>query len=375
MKKQLSLIVLTLAATLTAGAQNAKQTHQTAKPAVIDVKLTRPFKGKIYLTCVFDRYTRIDSATVDGTTCTLKAPVGRTDLYRLDSRPWGIDAELCLEAGHHYTVSTAQRSRRYTVSTDGAPQQQAMNILQNELQPVVAATDSLANIWSDLRKKGLNARADSMQEQQLRPLWDAQERIKQQFATRHPHSLAAVVAAANLLSPDYELMHRLYQSLDTVSYAHTNAWRTFKRKYDELASRWIQGRPAPDFTTRDAEGRTVSLKDFRGRYLLLDFWASWCAPCRKKMKELKAVYPQLQEKGITVCSISGDHDRAAWLRATREDGIIWTNTCDVVPFRENKIVKAYHVTNVPTLFVISPDGRIIAQNPELEEILKLRIKK
>ena len=121
-------------------------------------------------------------------------------------------------------------------------------------------------------------------------------------------------------------------------------------------------------------GEKIKLSSLRGKYVLVDFWASWCRPCRAKMKELKEVYPKLQKKGIIVCSISLDEKREQWEKATREDGIVWANTCDLKPFRTNEIAAAYKVTSVPTLFVIDPRGVIISQNPSLEEILQLELK-
>lgn len=374
MKNILSLLVLALAAPLAAGAQNTTSAPSATKPATINVRLDKPFKGKAYLTCVIGRYTRVDSAAVDGTQFTLHAPARTTDLYRVSSRPWGIDADVIVEPGCTYNVSTARRSRIFSISTADGKEQKLLNALNAELLPLAARTDSLAMIMSDLGKNGRKAEAEQMQEQQLRPLWDKQEQLKVDFALANPRTFAALVAADGVLSSDYKTLRPLYLAMDTVSFRNTYSWQSFKKKYDEVATKWIQDRPAPEFTTTDINGKKVSLKDFRGKYVLLDFWASWCAPCRKKMKELKAVYPELVKKGITVLSVSGDHNRAAWLKASKEDGVVWTNTCEVAPFKDNKILQAYHVTNVPTLFVIDPDGKIIDQNPGIEEIMKLRIK-
>lgn len=72
---------------------------------------------------------------------------------------------------------------------------------------------------------------------------------------------------------------------------------------------WIQNTQAPDFTTTDIHGKQVKLSDFKGKYVLLDFWASWCRPCRDKAKEIKAIYPQLQKRGIVMCGINLDEKK------------------------------------------------------------------
>ena len=104
--------------------------------------------------------------------------------------------------------------------------------------------------------------------------------------------------------------------MDTLAYAYSRSYREFKQKYDEAKSKWIQDRPAPDFTTHDLNGRTVSLSDFRGQYVLARLLGSWCKPCRKRAAELKAIYPELQARGITVCGLSMDEKREQWAAAT-----------------------------------------------------------
>ena len=179
----------------------------------------------------------------------------------------------------------------------------------------------------------------------------------------------------DLLIYTYPELDEIHSQMDTLAYAYSRSYQEFKQKYDEAKSKWIQDRPAPDFTTRDLNGRTVSLSDFRGQYVLLDFWASWCKPCRKRAAELKAIYPELRARGITVCGLSMDEKRKQWAAATREDGIVWTNTGEVKPFKDNAIAAAYHVSQLPTMFLIDPEGIIVMQNPEIDDLLKLPLKK
>lgn len=370
------ILLLTLLVQAALGAVCAKSHYPTPtadNTATIRVTFTEPFKGKVYLTCVLDRFTRVDSADVDGSGFTLRHAVGRTDMYGLRSRPWGLNTEICLEPGCTYDIIANPKTHQCTITTADGHEQQLLNKLQEAILPLHEQTEALGSQYSALEKAGRKDEADSVQERCMRPLWESIEATRRTFATDNAGSFAAIVAAADMFSGNYEQLHALYERMDTTSYTYTNSWRRFKEKHDEQQAKWIQDLPAPDFTTTDINGRTVRLSDFRGQYVLLDFWASWCAPCRKKMKELKAHYAELRQKGITVFSVSGDHSREAWFKATREDGVEWTNTCDIVPFKDNKIVQAYHVTGVPTLFVISPDGRILKQNPSIDEILSLRL--
>ena len=140
--------------------------------------------------------------------------------------------------------------------------------------------------------------------------------------------------------------------------------------YDRLKASQLTGE-APAFALPDKDGKTVSLSDFRGKYVLLDFWASWCAPCRAKNRALNKEYPKLKEQGIEVVSISLDENKQAWLKAVREDKIQWLQLVDLNGFKENSVAKAYKVAQVPTVYLIDPQGRIVQKNPTEKDMAEL----
>lgn len=319
-----------------------------------------------------DRFTKLDSLQVDGTSFSFKGNISHADQYRLMARPFGFDAYVCVEPGGHYQVDINE-GRNFVVTTPDGKEQLLMNELLAVTNPIEKQTEALANRYTKLKEQKKDAEAEQLQKQ-MSIHWGKSQEAKLSFIKKHPKSFVAMLTAGELLTNDYTTLKEVYELVDTVKYAYSYPWRSFKKKYQEAADKWIQNKKAPDFVTKDMTGNTVKLSDFKGKYLLLDFWASWCRPCRAKMKELKEVYPKLQKKGIIVCSISLDEKREQWEKATREDGIVWANTCDLKPFRTNEIAAAYKVTSVPTLFVIDPQGVIISQNPSLEEILQLELK-
>ncbi|MFR7808128.1 MAG: TlpA family protein disulfide reductase [Butyricimonas faecihominis] len=127
-------------------------------------------------------------------------------------------------------------------------------------------------------------------------------------------------------------------------------------------------RKAPDFTLPDVNEKEVYLSNYKVKYVLIDFWASWCKPCRMKAKELKKHYPRLKELGIEVVSISCDKNKNQWLKAIEEDQPMWTQLLIDKKINGTDTADDYKVEFIPTLYLISPEGEILEKNPSMEEI-------
>jgi len=132
------------------------------------------------------------------------------------------------------------------------------------------------------------------------------------------------------------------------------------------------GKPIIDFTLEDTSGRLVKLSDFKGKYVFLDFWASWCVPCRKENPNVKKQFEKYKDRGFTVVSVSLDKPdaRKAWIEAVRKDGTgIWTQLGDLHGF-DGAVAKSYYVRSIPTNFLIGPDGKFLDRNLYGEELGK-----
>lgn len=138
--------------------------------------------------------------------------------------------------------------------------------------------------------------------------------------------------------------------------------------------RVIIGNPAPDFVSTDTSGKSIRLSSFRGKYVLLEFWANWCVPCRQQSPHLVEMYKKYSDKGFTIIQYSVDEkkDEEKWKAAIRKDQLTWTQLADLNGF-ENKVSKLYGVQPIPDNFLIDPSGKIIGrrvEGKELEEKLK-----
>ncbi|RZK26023.1 MAG: TlpA family protein disulfide reductase [Hymenobacter sp.] len=122
------------------------------------------------------------------------------------------------------------------------------------------------------------------------------------------------------------------------------------------------GQPAPDFTLLTAASHAIALRSYRGKYVLVDFWASWCAPCRAENPNVVRAYETYKNRKFDVLSISIDtpEARAKWLKAVQDDKLPWTQVLDGVG--PNRVAELYRVETVPQNFLLDPSGTIIAQN-------------
>lgn len=136
------------------------------------------------------------------------------------------------------------------------------------------------------------------------------------------------------------------------------------------------GASAPEIALNDTTGKPVPLSSLRGKYVLIDFWASWCGPCRAENPNVVRMYNKFKDKGFAIYSVSLDQAKANWTKAIRNDNLTWTHVSDL-KFWQSAAAQQYGVQAIPATFLLDKDGKIIAKNlrgealeQKLEEILK-----
>ena len=131
----------------------------------------------------------------------------------------------------------------------------------------------------------------------------------------------------------------------------------------------VLGSIAPDFVLPDTANRLIKLSSFRGKYVLLDFWASWCPICREAAPGVVKTYDKYTSKNVNILSVSRDKpgDRQKWLQAIRHDGLKWTQVSDL-NFWKSPVVSLYKLTALPQNFLIDPNGKIIARDLDSDEL-------
>lgn len=131
----------------------------------------------------------------------------------------------------------------------------------------------------------------------------------------------------------------------------------------------LDNKEAPDFTLPDPNGKMISLKSFRGKYVLVDFWASWCGPCRQENPTVVAAFNRFKDKNFTVLGVSLDDNKAKWLKAIQDDKLTWTHVSDLKQW-ESIVVSMYQIQGIPFNVLVDPNGKVIASELRGEDLEK-----
>ncbi len=205
-------------------------------------------------------------------------------------------------------------------------------------------------------------------------LLESRKAVIAEFINKNPNSFVSLYSLnTDLATEDMNVpqVEKAYNALST-KLKETPLGQSVAQKL-ELGKTTGLGVEAVDFEESTPENIKVKLSSFRGQYVLLDFWASWCGPCRQENPNVVEAYEAFKNKNFTVLGVSIDSKENKWAEAIKKDGLVWTNLLD----RSQDIARTYGINAIPKNFLIDPEGKIIAKNlrgdalmEKLKEILK-----
>lgn len=286
----------------------------------------------------------------------------------LESLTQGADVlEVYLEKGIISLTSPDSVSKaKFTGSKLNADNQNlraALQTTQNKAESLMADYRSapVAQQQSEAYQAELSEKYQAIIEEQ--------KQVLEKFIKANPQSLVSLDALISLggATPEYSEVAPLFNLL-AADVKNSEVGKQYGAALDKLKVTAI-GAVAPDFTQNTPEGKPVKLSDFRGKYVLIDFWASWCGPCRQENPNVVKVYNQYKDKNFTILGVSLDNEkgREAWLKAIKDDQLSWTQVSDLQYWR-NEVALQYGVQSIPQNFLIDPNGKIIAKNLRGEQL-------
>jgi thiol-disulfide isomerase/thioredoxin len=235
--------------------------------------------------------------------------------------------------------------------------------LRESLKAYDPKMTALSKQYMDLRKVDDKAGMDKIEEEVDKLQADMKQEVYKPFLKNNPNSPVAIYALRQYAGYDInpEEIEPMYNQL-AASIKNSPSAKTFYKEVD-IAKKTAIGKYALEFTQNDTLGKPVSLSSLKVKYLLVDFWASWCGPCRAENPNVVKAFEKYKAKGFHILSVSLDQPGAKdkWINAIHDDGMPWTHVSDL-KYWQNEVAQLYGIQAIPQNLLLDPSGKIVAKN-------------
>lgn len=273
--------------------------------------------------------------------------------------------DFYLEKG---TINITGTDNLKTASIKGGKIQGDYLALQKELMPLQV---KMAPLKIKMRRYIIEKNVAAQNEllPQLSAILLEMGKVEDNFIYSHPDSYVSfdMVRNKGIVISDVKSFETFYNSL-SQRFKNSEGGKKLAAKL-AIAKKLEVGQPFINFTQNNTDGVPVTLASFKGKYVLLDFWASWCPPCRAENPNILKAYNKFKDKNFEVVAISLDDKKDAWLKAIKDDGMPWVQLSDLKGTK-NVVVAEYAIEAIPQNFLLDPNGLIIAKNLHGERLDK-----
>lgn len=246
--------------------------------------------------------------------------------------------------------------------------------INTKIESVYAEQEKFYNAMDIANMSGDKEKLDSLSKE-MEKIYSRVENMVKEYADKNPNSYAApFVVMNNVFYMDPLIYSPIYTKFSS-EVKNSSFGKALGKKIEVLA-KTATGKQAPDIVGKDPQGNEISLINVKGKVTLIDFWASWCGPCRKENPNVVKIYAKYHDKGFNIFGVSLDEDARAWQMAIEKDGLTWNHVSDLKGW-QSSYAKDYGVQAIPQTILIDAEGKIIARNvfgdeldARLSELLK-----
>ncbi len=353
--------------------QNGKSSGQQ-NPVTIKGKINNPqSEGVVVLEKVGNSNLEvIDTITIqEDSTFQLTTEVSEPGFYRINF--YENQYVTLVLNDEDVTVTADGNNNQGLAKVEGSTDTDYLNEVNRIMQGLQEGVNKLNHDYIEARNAN-NQQGMAAVEQRYDSLETATRTQIKEKIQNMGNSIAALFAV-NYLDPDKdfmflsELADKFQKELPDSPYT-----QDFAASVKDMKTLAI-GQEAPDLALPNPKGDTVRLSSLKGKYVLIDFWAAWCRPCRIENPNVVRLYDQYKNKGFEIFGVSLDREKSAWVKAIQDDNLTWTHVSDLQYF-DSKAAELYNINAIPATYLLDKEGRIIAKNlrgkaleEKLEEIM------
>ncbi len=296
----------------------------------------------------------------------LVAPITKTDIFRLrlDDKNYMM---LILSPGEKISLKTHGSKLGGDALIEGSTQTQLLYNAMNATQLYESQKAALNQKYNEIQSSPDRDSQSAIIISEFRINDSLQKSTLKAQMEKNPSSLAWIFFQDKLdMTNDFDIISKTDEAMFKAY--PDNAFVIQHHQQVEVERKTAVGSLAPEIALTDPDGKIRKLSSLKGKVVLIDFWASWCGPCRKENPNVVNIYGKYHDKGFEVYSVSLDKDRASWLAAITKDNLSWPNHVSDLKYWKSEGAATYGVTSIPATFLIDKKGKIVAKKLRGEEL-------